>query len=87
MKLETSLDRLLRRYGLLNLLEELARVCLARAQRYGKAGQCARLQPFQLQGYESSCQWHRYARAVRKILGEIRRDEPSDVPVRRKERR
>jgi len=81
MKLETSLERLLRRYGLLNLLEELAKICLRRAERFGEAGQRARLQPFQLQGFDSSSKWHRYARAIRALIGELRHDDPTDVPA------
>jgi len=86
MKPDKSVERILKRHGLLDTLDALARVCLLRGEDYGKAGKKARLQPFQLAGYECSTIWHRYARAIRKLTGELRHDEPDADPVRREKR-
>ena len=83
MKLEKSLERIIKRYGLLDTLDALALLCLRRGQEFGEAGKKARLQPFQLAGYEESTVWHQYARGIRRLAGELRHDEPDSDPVGR----
>ena len=83
MKLEKSLQRIIKRHGLLDTLDALALLCLRRGEDFGQAGKKARLQPFQFAGYECSTIWHRYARAIRRLTGELRHDEPDSEPVGR----
>lgn len=83
MKLEPSLERLMKRYGFLNLLDMLARICKRLAEQYGQAGKRAMHHTWREQGYETSSKWHRYERGLRRLVGELRHDEPTDVPVRR----
>ena len=85
MNLEKSLQRILKRSGLLDTLDALARVCLRHGEEFGQAGKKARLQPFQLAGYECSTVWHRYARGIKRLTGELRHDEPDAEPVAREE--
>jgi hypothetical protein len=87
MKLERSLERLIKRYGPLEVLEALARIFLRWAERRGKAGKKSRTQPFKLQGFASSSVFYRYARALRRLVGELRHhDEPDSEPVGREKR-
>ena len=83
MKLEPSLERLIERYGFLNVLEALARICHRQAEQFGQAGKRAWTQLFQSQGFETSSRWHRDERALKRLLGELRHDEPTDVPAGR----
>ena len=81
--MQTTLARLIKKHGPLEVLEEIERICWATAEHYGQVGKRCRRRVWKEQGFVSSSRWYRLARELKRAVGAWRRDEPDSLPVER----